>query len=300
MDKGKSVLLVGDNPFHGISHLSQEKARVRGDELSVFEYAADLVLASVENGANGFMFSVSETTLSILSEVQGRGRIEDLRLYAIVPYAYEYVRLTNKVGGLRGLARKFSKEMVMSGNWSSVATGLKGVLRADPISLMKAYLDYEVSRVKSAAGKQGNLSSVLLHEIVTDLALALDLDWLFRSYVDLMVERGLTPGFNTGNFAYMVEKFGEWGIDLQGTVIAAPFNKIGFQMNPSREHCEKALADLPEPALLAISIFAAGYLRPPEAIGYVATLPNVRGVAVGISKEKHARETFRLLKEKLD
>jgi len=51
---------------------------------------------------------------------------------------------------------------------------------------------------------------------------------------------------------------------------------------------------------LAISILAAGYLSPSDAISYVATLPNVKGVAVGVSKEKHARETFRLLKEKLN
>ena len=46
--------------------------------------------------------------------------------------------------------------------------------------------------------------------------------------------------------------------------------------------------------------FSAGYLNPSEAIDYVATLPNIKGVAVGVSKEKHARETFRLLKERLE
>jgi len=70
-------------------------------------------------------------------------------------------------------------------------------------------------------------------------------------------------------------------------------------MVPSKIECEKALADIPEPVVLAISILAAGYLSPSEAISYVATLPNVKGVAVGVSKEKHARETFRLLREKL-
>jgi len=71
-------------------------------------------------------------------------------------------------------------------------------------------------------------------------------------------------------------------------------------MVPSKIECEKALADIPEPVVLAISILAAGYLNPSEAISYVATLPGVKGVAVGVSKEKHARETFRLLKEKLN
>jgi len=50
---------------------------------------------------------------------------------------------------------------------------------------------------------------------------------------------------------------------------------------------------------LAISILAAGYLKPEEAIDYITQLPNIKGVAVGVSKEKHANETFSLLKQKL-
>jgi len=65
----KKILLVGDNPFHGISHLSQERARVRGDPIGHAEYDAELVMTSIENGADGFMFSVSETTLAILGKI---------------------------------------------------------------------------------------------------------------------------------------------------------------------------------------------------------------------------------------
>jgi hypothetical protein len=95
-----------------------------------------------------------------------------------------------------------------------------------------------------------------------------------------------------------VEKFREWGINLEKILIATPFNKIGFQMIPLKEECEKALATLPKPNVLAISILAAGYLEPKEAIDYIARLPNIKGVAVGVSK-KHAKETFKLLREKL-
>lgn len=75
--------------------------------------------------------------------------------------------------------------------------------------------------------------------------------------------------------------------------------EVGFQMNPSKEECEKVLVDFPEPTVIAISILAAGYLSPLEAIDYIGTLPNVRGIVVGVSKEKHAYETFRLLRERL-
>jgi hypothetical protein len=292
----EKLLLVGDNPFHGISHLSQERARVRGDGAAYPEYAANLLLTALDNGANGFMFSVSEMTLSILRIIHKNGRTKTIKLYAIVPYAFEYVRQATQIG-TPGLAKKFAKQIAVSGNLRAIAFGLKGIMRMDPVALLKTYLSYEISRIKSAAGKKADLCSVLLHEVITDMALALNLDWLFKSYIKYLLKLGIKPGFNTRNFVYLLDKFREWGVDLSETIIATPFNKKGFQMNPSRRECEKALADIPELNVIAISILASGYLKPPEAIDYLATLPDVKGVAVGVSKEQHASETFNLLKK---
>jgi len=293
------ALLIGDNPFHGISHLSQERSRIRGDTPTSPEYAAKLISIAAENGANGFMFSVSDTTLSILDILRKNGNNDGLRLYAIVPYAYEYVRLAGALGGVPGLAKKLVREIVFSGNFRAMVSGLNGVVRSDLASLFKTYLLYEVSRVRRSAGGKAELESVLLHQLITDLCLGLSLDWVFKFYTEFLLKRGITPGFNTGNFALLVKKLKEWDINLKDVVIAAPFNKVGFQMVPSKEECEKALAGLPKPNVLAISILAAGYLTPKEAVNYIAVLPNIKGVAVGVSKEKHANETFQLLKEKL-
>ena len=295
----QKALLVGDNPFHGISHLSQERSRVRGDAPTNPEYAAELIRISVENSANGFMFSVSDKTLLILGFLRKNGVIDRLSLYAIVPYAYEYVRLATGMGGIQGLVKNILKEIAFSRNVNAIASGLKGVLRGDLKSLVKTYLTYEISRVRSSAGKRAKLECVLLHQLITDMCLGLNLEWLFKFYVDLMLKLGLKPGFNTGNFAMLVKKLKEWNINLEEVVIAAPFNKIGFQMVPSKLECEKVLADMPKPNVLAISILAAGYLEPKEAIEYIASLPKIKGVAVGVSKEHHAYETFRLLREKL-
>lgn len=297
VNEREMALLVGDNPFLGISHLSQDRARSRGNVLDNPEYCAHLISISIMNGANGFMFSVCNKTLSILEELREKGIIKDMNLYAIVPYAFEYVRLATQMGGFSGLAKKVLKEMVRSRNLTAIFRGLKGVLSTDISSLMKAYLSYEVSRIRSSVGKEANLKSILLHQAITDLALAFNLESLFKSYTDFILSLGIKPGFNTGNFPYLVKKLREWSIDLNNVVIAAPFNKVGFQMNPSKEECEKTLADFPELTVIAISVFAAGYLRPQEAIDYISNLPNISGIAVGVSKEKHAYETFRLFKE---
>jgi hypothetical protein len=296
IDSSEKLLIVGDNPFNGISHLSQERARNRtGRDNSVAD-KAKIVATAIENGANGFSFSTSDVTLSILRELRAQGKTERLKLYAIVPYAFEYVRIAAQTG-TPGLAKKFAKQIAFSGDIGAVLNGLTAVFTMRPEALMKTYIAYELSRIRSAAGKRAVVSSVLLHEVITDMGLALNFDWLFKSYVSYMTKKGITPGFNTRNFPYLAKKFGEWEIDLDQTLIETQFNKAGFQMNPSREQCEKALSDISSPVVLAISVLAAGYLKPPEAVEYLNSLKNLRGLVVGASTEKQAKETFSFLNE---
>jgi hypothetical protein len=294
--------LVGDNPFHGISHLSQERARERVDlkNPSDVEQAAKLVKLSMQNGADGFMFSVSGTTLSILKNLREDEERVEPSIYAIVPYAYEYVRLAAQIGGVSALARRITKQVITSANLKAAAFGLYGLVNDfDFSSFLKAYVLHEFSRIKSAAGRNAHIKSILLHEIVTEMALALDMDWLFRSYIKFMSGLGIKPGFETRNFAYLVSKFREWDIDFGKVAIATPFNKVGFQMNPSKEACEESLQIAVGSEIIAMSVLAAGYLRPPEAIDYLRDLPNISGVVIGVSKEHHAQETFKLLRRTL-
>lgn len=293
------VLLVGDNPFHNISHLTQERTRLRDSSSLNPERAANLVHICLENGATGFMFSVSDTTLSILKSLRSEGDIERLDLYAIVPYAYEYVRLATQIGGIPGLARVFARRILSGLDFRSMLYGLNGILRMDVVSLLKTYLLFELRRLRSSAGKRAKIRSMLLHEVVTDLALALNLDWFFQEYINYVSCLHIKPGFNTCNFAYLLNKLKEWEIASENIVIATPFNKVGFQMNPSKMECEKALKTIGETEVIAISILAAGYLKPMEAIDYIASLPRLKGVVVGVSKEKHVFETFGFLRERL-
>jgi hypothetical protein len=292
-------LLVGDNPFHGISHLSQERARTRSIEQNQenIEQAANLVKLSLENGANGFLFSVDEITLSIIKNLNKFSLTKNLNLFAIVPYAYEYVRKATQTGGVSGLAKQLAKEMIFSRNAKVMALNLGGLLRFNPQAFLKVYITYELSRIKSVINDNFALKSVMLHEIITDMALALDMEQLFKSYIKFMEKSNIRPGFETRNFAHLVSKFKQWNIDFSKLTLTASFNKVGFQMCPSKYECEKALEDAQEAEVIAMSILAAGYLKPAEAAGYLADLDRLSGVVVGVSKESQATETFRVLQE---
>ena len=295
------TLLVGDNPFHGVSHLSQERARTRDAAIEQADYGAGLVATSIQNGADGFFFTASGTTLAICRLLAARDLGGTVQLHAIVPYAFELARSAVRVGGLPQLGKDIVKQIVLSRNLKAAASGVLGVVRSDPVALLKAYLFYEVSRIRSAskASKNLNLSSVLIHEVITDMALGLDMEWLFKTHVEAMRDRGITPGFDTRNYPMLLEKLEGWGIDLSQIIVATPFNSIGFQMAPSREACEERLALGNGPDVIAFSILASGHITLPEAAKYLDTLPNLAGVAVGVSKEQQARETFSLLRGKL-
>jgi hypothetical protein len=292
------ILLIGDNPFHGVNHLSQEYSRNSDVESQNITRFAEVVNTSLQNGANGFMFSVSRVTLSILRELGRKNPENELSAYAIVPYAYEYVRLATQKGGISGLGKKMAKEVLLSGQIKTMYFGLKGFAFMDITSLLKTYVLYEIHRIKST-NKNIHLKSVLMHEILTEMGLALDLDFLFKDFISFMKKQGMSPGFETRNFVFLVDKFKKWGIPFEGLTIATPFNSMGFQMNPSREECEKALVETKDAQVIGMSILSSGYLKPDKAVEYLKTLPNLSGVVVGVSKEKHAHETFRFLSGKL-
>lgn len=293
----EKVLLVGDNPFQGVSHLSQEQAILRGKSLTEPCHAAELVLASVESGADGFMFTLNKTTLSMLQILSRRKEFHRLQLYALAPDVNEFVRTVAFAGGVLGLGRNLAKEIVLSRNWRAILSGVKGGVTVDPAKLLRSYLYYEVDRLRAAAGRDVQLVSLLLHETVCDMALALNMEWLFQEQIDFTKNLQIKPGFETRNLPYLVQRLKEWRINPQGVVIAAPFNAMGFQMCPSREKSEDALAQVPEAEVIAFSILASGYLKLPGAIEYIKHLPGLRGVAIGVSREQQARETFTFLRE---
>lgn len=288
------LVLVGDNPFHGVSHVSRERALLRADNILDTKHAAKLVVTSVNNGANGFTFTVSETTLSILREINKSKLANKIALYPLVPNVNEFVRTAGSTGGLPGLAKDITKKMSAVMDFQLLGNGIRGIICNEPKLLLKAYLKYEYIRLQNTLRKGHNifLASILLHEVVTDMALALDMQWLFRAHIELMTKLKLQPGFETRNLPYFVKQFNKWQIDFNGVVIEAPLNPIGFQMCPSKTECENAISNAPGSEIIAFSILAAGYVNLPQALDYVTSLPGIKGVAIGVSNEKQAVETF--------
>ena len=290
-------LLIGDNPFNGVDHLSQERSRTRKN-LGI-DNIVDIISTATENGATGFTFSTTPKMLELLRYMKDEGFSRKLGLYPVIPDVGSYFQLVAEKGMLGALIGKLGELNAGSKARSIVGGGL-GLLARDPERILRAYVKAETSLVEASLPAGAGIESVFLHEVGTDLIVSLKMTSLFEAYFHTVVDSlGAVPGFVTRNFPRFIEFIKSSDVRLKECFVLAPFNRQGFQMNPNRQECERALIDAKGMNVIAMSIFAGGYSTLEDAGEYISNLRPKVSCVVGVSSETHARETFSCLKSKL-
>jgi hypothetical protein len=166
-----------------------------------------------------------------------------------------------------------------------ITKGGFGVLKKDFYQLFKVFVDIELLQLEGAKKK-----TVFLHDVLADLALSLGVKGVFETFQNHLHDKyNLEAGLVTKNFPRMVSSLNEW--DLKFTSIMTSFNKVGFQMNPSREECETGLLKF-DGNIIAMSVLAGGYLQPREAYEYLSSLPNISTAVIGVSSVAHVQSIF--------
>ncbi|MGC9180784.1 MAG: hypothetical protein ACP5GZ_11380 [Vulcanisaeta sp.] len=286
-------ILVGDNPFHGIKHLAQSEARFRGG-VKDLGYAIKLVISSRDAGADGFMLSVSDTTLSILNGIRDHVDRRKFLIAAIAPYAYEYVRKATVVGTV-GLVKEFVDNVTKSSNIRAIYHGFRAAVSMDLLNGLKALIDYELGRIKNAYGSKP--WTLMLHELIVDTLVPYGLTEVLAETLEYIRGRGVVPGIETRNLPTIYRALREYSV-MDYVVFSAPFNSVGFQMSPSKEAYEEFVRRYPG-KLIAFSVLASGLLKPREALDYVAKFKNeLLGIVIGVSKEEQV-SVFKLARELL-
>jgi len=293
------TFLIGDNPFIGVSHMSQVLARERVERLQL-KQIMKVMEKAITCGASGYTFSTHPVNFEIVRSLR---EIETLdrpfSLYPVLPYAEGYVRLNNEKGTI-GLLREVLSRLSVSGKAKLLVKGGLSAATFDAIRLLKAYVDMELTSYLNVKPTRTSFRAVFLHEIVTDLALSFGASQIFDSFMHHVADKyEAKPGFVTRNFVKFVHFFQEHDLPLKQVAIMTPFNKIGFQMNPSEQDCKACYSRLSQVEVIAISILAGGYLGLDEAVEYLRGLPGLSGVAIGVSSEQHAEDSFRKLRASL-
>ena len=291
MAKIESILL-GDNPFFGVDHLSQERGRKKAKRSQNFDNILEVIQYSLHEGADGIVVSTHPKLKDLIDQMIAKSDlINKINFFPILPYVQGYVLKINEKGMVKTLMDTLNRSTSLQNKMKILTKGSLGAIRKDFFELFKVFIDIELLQFHNA-----NMKTVFLHDVLTDLALSLNLKAVFETFQAHLDDKyNIEAGLVTKNFPKLVARLEEW--NLKFSTIMTSFNKVGFQMNPSKESCEDCLLSY-EGNVIAMSVLAGGYLEPHEAYEYILSQPKIKTVVIGVSSIVHARNAFEIFLNK--
>lgn len=284
MNRFDSILL-GDNPFFGVDHLSQERARTKASTSQNFHNALKVIEYSHKLGIKGMVVSTHPTLKDLIYIIKTESDLIDkFQFYPILPYVQGYVLKINEMGMLNTLIDTLSPAGIVN-KMKIITSGGLGMMKKDLSKLFRTFMDIELLQLRGT-----KINTVFLHDVITDLALALDMKQIFQTFQEHLYDNHkVNAGLVTKNFPMLVSKLDKWNLDYK--YIMTSFNKVGFQMNPSKQECENALNSY-KGNVIAMSILAGGFISLQDAYEYISTQPRIRNLVMGLSSIEHAKDTF--------
>ena len=274
-------ILLGDNPFFGIDHLSQERARERARMFSEFERITDIVGYADSLGVSGFVVSTHPGLRRLVHHMGSRtDLLHSIEFYPIMPYVQGYVaRMTT--GGIPGTIRDVFSGVSVLDRFRMGLQGLVGYLKTDPVRMIKAFVDIELAPLRKA-----RIRTVFLHDVVTDMCVGLGLGGVLDTYVRHVSSRGFVAGMVTKNLPLLLGALERQKLCVPHVMTS--FNPIGFQMNPSRGVCEAKLGKY-NGRITAMNTLAGGLVKPRDTASYLSGL-GLSCATVGVSTKDHLKE----------
>lgn len=290
-------LLVGDNPFLGISHMAQEKGSEEREQSSQ-KTKAEVLASSLTAGATAFTFTACEENLEFLKYMKAKRPeiLAALNYYILVPYAQAYVRKANIAGSPNLMIRSASRTLHAPSTFLDVVSSM---LRRNPDKLIGAFLRTELSPFLGLLPRS-RIKAILLHEVLADLILAFELTDLLRSLSNYLRDSmHLSMGLETRNFGHLCPYLltaGYWP-----NYLMIPFNPLGYQMAPNKESVEQCVRTFGDKTgIVAMNVLASGACTLQEAITYLQPFKQLlHGVTCASAKPTRISDNFRQISSNL-
>jgi hypothetical protein len=286
-------VILGDNPFFGVDHLSHERAREKAKQSQNFDNMIEVMAYSLNAGVRGMVVSTHPRLSDFIEYgiATNSHLLNKMEFFPIVPYVQGYVLKINEKGFLKTLIDILNPPGGLQRKLKILTEGGLGLIRKDFFELFRVFIDTELIRIRKL-----NIQMVFLHDVLTDLAMSLNLRNTFQVFQEhLHDEYNIQAGLVTKNFPKLVSKLDEWNLKIPA--IMTSFNKIGFQMNPSRKLCEEHILAY-DGNIIAMSVLAGGFLLPRESYEYILSQPKIRNVVIGMSSVAHAKDILQIFLNK--
>ena len=282
-------VILGDNQFFGINHMSEEKAQALSERFRDLTAITDVIDTAYECGIRAFMLNTNERAKDICDYLRDNSaRYADLHMYPSMPYAHKYANAVAEKGIFGAI-----KDTIIDGSGTGEIAGMlaKGgisLLTKDMLKVMQLLIDVEMKIFRGL-----DVKVIFLQNIVTDLLLGFGVKDVFVGYASYIRERyGVEPGFVTMNMPKLVEFLLSCGIE--NPIVCSAINKAGFLMNPNREAYERTLSERSFRPI-AMSILASGGVHVKDAVEYVCGQLGVGSVVFGASSRSHIVETKNMI-----
>jgi hypothetical protein len=280
-------LLLGDNQFFGINHMSEEKARAQAMRFKDLAAIIDVLDAAYDEGVRTLMCTTHERMGAVCDHVRAQpDRYAGFAFYPGMPYAHKYANAVTETGML-GAVRRFLPD---EGLFNAALRGGSSVARKDIEGLTTLLIDAEMKMFDGL-----RTPVIFLQNVVVDLLLGLGAHEAFRIFADHVRSRyEAEPGFITMNLPALLEALEDTGID--NPIVCSNINKIGFRMCGGLEAYETSLREKRFRAV-AMSVFASGAIPADEAIEWVCRQPNIAAIVFGASSRANICNTRELVSE---
>jgi len=283
-------VILGDNQFFGINHMSEEKARAQAEQFRDVEAIFHVLDAAYDCGIRGFMLNTHDQVREVCDRFRARNsRYPDLRLYPSLPYAHKYANAVNEKGLISAINDfLFADRSTLQAIGALTRSGMS-IVQRDLMEVMRLLVDAEMRMFRKL-----NVQAVFLQNIITDLLIGLNAREVVNEFARFVRERyHVEPAFNTMNLPACVDFLLSAG--LENPIVCASINKAGHLMSPNRQACEAVIRSQPFRPI-AMSVLASGAIKPDEAIQYVVDLGRVDTIVFGASSRRNIEQTFDLFR----
>lgn len=278
-------LLLGDNQFFGINHMSESKAREQQMRFQSTESIIEVLVAAYEEGVRSFMCTTHDRLTEIVDWFdEHRDQYPDFTFQPGMPYAHKYANAVT-TDGMLGALRKFLPD---GGLLDAAKRGTSTLVGKDIEGMATLLVDAEMKGFAKA-----KTPVIWMQNVVTDLLLGMGFDEAFSIFADHVRKKyHAEPGFITMNTPMLVPRLTARGIE--NPLVCSSINKLGFRMSGGLDAYHEVLANH-EFRAVAMSVFASGAIPPEEAIAWVCEQPNLEAIVFGASSRRNIRATKELV-----
>lgn len=278
-------LMLGDNQFFGINHMSEERARAQLIRFQNLDAVLNVLADACDIGISAFMCTTHDRVAQICDVVRAEPeRFPGLTFQPGMPYAHKYANSVTEAGIL-GTLRRF---MPSEGTVSAALRGTKSLAARDADGIARLLIEAELRMFEGLP-----TPVVWMQNVVVDFLVGLGMYESLATFHDHVRQRfGAQPGFITMNLNHTLDALDHVGIE--NPLICANINKLGFRMSGGVAAYQQALQERTFRAV-AMSVFASGAIPPEEAIEWICSQSNIEAIVFGASRRSSLASTKALV-----